>query len=49
MLFGTASSITLIESFIMLQVVIITIIENTKVHRGSAILALGCKENNENN
>lgn len=31
------------ESFISLTVVIITIIENTKVHIGSATFACGCK------
>lgn len=41
-LFGTASKMMPIESFIMLHVVIITIIEKTKVHSGSAILAFGC-------
>lgn len=41
MVFGTASKMIPIESFIMLQVVIITIIENTNVHSGSAIFAFG--------
>lgn len=34
-LFGTASKIMLMESFIILHVVTITIIENIKVHSGS--------------
>lgn len=44
MLFGTASRMMPIESFIMVHVVIITIIENIKVHSGSAIFALGYKQ-----
>lgn len=43
MLFGTDSKIIPIESFIMVHVVIITMMENTRVHIGSAIFAFGCK------
>lgn len=41
--FGTDSKIIPIESFIMVHVVIITMMENTNVHIGSAIFAFGCK------
>lgn len=48
-LFGTASKMMAIESLIMVQVVIMTIIENTNVHSGSAILAFGWKIYNVHN
>lgn len=41
MLFGTASKMIPIESLMMVHVVAITIIENTNVQSGSAILAFG--------
>lgn len=41
--FGTDSKIIPIESFIIVHVVIITMMENTNVHIGSAIFAFGCK------
>lgn len=47
MLFGTASKMIPMESFMMWQVVIITIIEKKKVHSGSAILAFGCNKKAE--
>lgn len=40
-LFGTASNKTVSDSLIIRTVVNMTIIENTKVHIGSAIFALG--------
>lgn len=48
MLFGTASKMIPMESFMMWQVVIITIIEKKKVHSGSAILAFGCNKKKQN-
>lgn len=40
---GTASRITKTDSLMILTVVRITIKENNNVHRGSAILPLGCE------
>lgn len=40
-LFGTASRIIFIESFIIEQVVVMTISENINVHKGSTIFAFG--------
>lgn len=42
--FGTPSNIIIIESFIIVIVVKMTIIENTKVQIGSTILASGYKD-----
>lgn len=45
-LVGTASKMMPMDSFMIVQVVMITMMEKTNVQRGSAIFAFGCQRVN---